>query len=62
MDFTWNPLLVAWKGLSDIPVSAEIVVSEQTPRMCIPGAPFIRLSILGAAGPRTVALTFAKEL
>lgn len=62
MDFTWNPLLVAWKGLSDLPVTAEIITAEQTPRMCIPGTPFIRLAAPVAAGPVSVALTFAKEL
>lgn len=62
MNFTWNPTLAAFKGFPDIPVTAEILPAEQTPRMCIPGTPFIRLSVTGQASPVTVALTFAKEL
>jgi len=62
MNFTWNPNLTAFKGQPDLPVTAEIITLEQTPRMCIPGTPFIRLGAPGAPGPVSVALTFAKEL
>jgi len=62
MNFTWNPTLAPFKGFPDIPVGAEIIVGEQTPRMCIPGTPFIRLDVPTAASPLSIALTFAKEL
>jgi hypothetical protein len=61
VDFTWNPTIIAWKGLSDISVSAEIVSATQTKRLCIPGAPFIRLMNTTAA-PVQVAVTFSSEL